>query len=133
MFFKMKKKTKISILLMFIATLFISAAQIMFKTAALNMQFEILTIFSELHKLFIPSFLVPVILGFILYGISAILVTFALKNGELSVLYPILATSFIWVMIIAFLIFNESVALINIIGIISIIAGISAIGYGAKI
>ncbi len=128
----MERQHRLSILLMIIATFLISAAQIMFKTAANNLQFGFSSFFSDLPDLFLPSFFFPVMLGFILYGTAALMVTFALKTGELSVLYPILATGFIWVMLFAYLLFEETITIINILGVFSIIAGISAIGYGAS-
>jgi multidrug transporter EmrE-like cation transporter len=127
----MNRQQRYSILLMIIATLLISGAQIMFKTGANNMRFEFSSFFSDLPNLIQPPFLIPVVLGFILYGAAAVMVTFALKSGELSVLYPILATGFIWVMLFAYVLFEETITMINILGVFSIIAGISAIGYGA--
>ena len=42
-----------------------------------------------------------VIGGMMLYGLSAILFIFALKSGSLSVLYPVIATSYVWVALLS--------------------------------
>lgn len=73
------------------------------------------------------------ILGMILYGIGAILLIFSLKGGELSVLYPLLASSFIWVSFLSMLFLNEKLSLIKYGGIILIITGIYFIGKGATL
>lgn len=68
-----------------------------------------------------------VILGMGIYGLSAVLFIVALKFGKLSILYPIIATSYIWVTLLSYYIFNEKITYINWIGIILIIAGITLI------
>ena len=38
----------------------------------------------------------PLILGFLFYGLGAVLLIIALKYGELSVLYPVISLSFVF-------------------------------------
>lgn len=68
-----------------------------------------------------------VLLGMALYGISAVLFIVALKYGNLSVLYPLIATSFIWVTLLATKLLGEPFSLINWLGIALIVGGVSLI------
>ncbi len=49
-----------------------------------------------------------IIAGFVLYAVSSIFFIFALKHGSLSVLYPIIATSYIWVALLAMIFLGET-------------------------
>ena len=51
---------------------------------------------------------VPLLMGYGLLGINTLLLSVALKNAELSVLYPIIALSYVWVMIASVVIFGET-------------------------
>lgn len=73
------------------------------------------------------------ILGYILYGISMLSLTVALKKGELSFLYPFVALTFVWVTIFSPIIFHtDHFVIIRFIGVISIVIGVSFIGFGSK-
>lgn len=74
----------------------------------------------------------PIILGLLCYGIGAVLLLIALKNGELSVLYPIVALSYIWVSLLAAQFFGEPMNLYKWMGVASIILGVSFIGKGSS-
>ena len=57
----------------------------------------------------------------------------AFKGGELSVLYPIIATSYVWVSIASpFFFETDYMTTSKWIGVFVIIGGISLIGWGAK-
>ena len=56
----------------------------------------------------------------------------SLRGGEVSVLYPIIATSYIWVSFLSIFFLNESMNNFKWLGVTSIIAGIILIGYGSK-
>lgn len=62
--------------------------------------------------------------GAFLYASSAILFVYSLKQGNLSILYPLIATSYIWVALLSFFFLKEAVSLLNVAGIGMIIAGI---------
>ena len=64
------------------------------------------------------------LIGVFLYAISAILFVWCLKQGNLSILYPLIATSYIWVSIFSFFILKEPFPVIKWLGIGLIIAGI---------
>ncbi len=70
------------------------------------------------------------ILGAISYGISTVMFIPALKYGELSVLYPFAATSYIWVTLFSKWFLKEEINSWKWIGIAIILIGVSFIGLG---
>jgi drug/metabolite transporter (DMT)-like permease len=73
-----------------------------------------------------------IIAGLALYVMGAVMLLFAFKGGEVTVLYPIIATSFAWVAIFSWILFGESLNLLKIGGIFLIIAGITILGFGSQ-
>jgi multidrug transporter EmrE-like cation transporter len=72
-----------------------------------------------------------IIAGIGCYGVSSILFIPALRGGDLSVLYPLVASSYIWVSIWSVIFLKERMTTLKIVGIGIIIAGISVIGLSA--
>lgn len=68
------------------------------------------------------------IIGAALYSLSTILFVPALKNGELSVLYPLVSTTYIWVIILSYKFLKEHINIYKLIGIIVIIVGVVLMG-----
>jgi len=62
-----------------------------------------------------------------LYGLSAMLFVWSLKHGDLSLLYPVIATSYIWVTILSVVFLNESFPVWKWLGVGMIIVGIAVI------
>lgn len=73
---------------------------------------------------------VYLIIGLFLYGISALFLIFALKFGELSVIYPIISVTFIWVTFISRFYLNEVIILRQYFGIAFILFGVFLINRG---
>jgi len=118
-----KKKTPFYAILMIIfCTLLTSFGQFFIKKGTAN----ILWNFSSI----ITNF--PFLFGFFLYGLGAIVLIFALKHGELSVLYPFIALSFIWVYLLSFFLLSEKITIFKWLGIVFIIVGVSFIGVGGS-
>lgn len=116
-------KTKLSsIILVLICTLFTSIGQVFYKFGANKLTLNFMAIITNYE----------LIIGLILYGASALLLLIALKNGELSVLYPVIATSYIWVAILSSIYFNEIINTYKIIGIFFIILGVTCVGIGGS-
>jgi drug/metabolite transporter (DMT)-like permease len=111
-----------AIFLMIFVTFLTSIAQIFYKIGANILKFDILSIITNL----------PLIIGIILYGTGAILFVIALKSGEVSVLYPVIATSYIWVSFLSKYLLNESLNIYKILGIIAIFAGVSLISLKSR-
>jgi multidrug transporter EmrE-like cation transporter len=74
----------------------------------------------------------PLIAGYALYGINTVMLVLALREGELSVLYPIIALTYVWVTLAAYIRLHEAPNLYKNIGVAAIIAGVIVIGRGAK-
>ena len=65
--------------------------------------------------------------GLALHGVGFVLLVIALKHGNLSILYPILATSYIWVALLSVHFLGEPFSVVQWIGIALIVGGISLI------
>ncbi|MBU0580502.1 MAG: EamA family transporter [Candidatus Margulisbacteria bacterium] len=73
----------------------------------------------------------PLIVGILIYALGTIIFIPALKYGELSVLYPIVGLSYVWVCIYSVILLKEKMTPLKWLGILTIIAGVSLIGIGA--
>ncbi len=116
-------KTKLwAIILVIFITFLTSSAQIFYKLGAEHLEYTFISLITNYYLL----------IGLVLYGIGAALIIVAFKGGEVSVLYPIIATSYIWVSLISGYLFHEIVNVYKWLGIIVIIIGISLISFGSK-
>ncbi|MBS3137663.1 hypothetical protein J4232_04475 [Candidatus Woesearchaeota archaeon] len=118
----MAKTKNWAIVVMIFTTFLTSIAQIFLKKGANVLQFDILSLITNYN----------LIIGIILYGLAAVLLIIALRGGELSVLYPMISTSYIWVALLASYFFGEILSTTKIIGIVAIIIGVTFIGIGSK-
>lgn len=78
----------------------------------------------NLKSLFHPH----IILGLLFYIIAVFLVIYALKKGELSVIYPIGALTYIWVAILSSRVLKEEVSIYQTISIFLIFIGVAIMG-----
>jgi undecaprenyl phosphate-alpha-L-ara4N flippase subunit ArnE len=116
-------KTKLwAILLMVFVTFLTTLAQIFYKWGVATLKFDFFSI--------ITNYLL--ITGVVIYAIGAALMILALRGGELSVLYPIIATSYIWVGMLSYFLFREDVSLLRWLGIFAIFFGVVFINIGSK-
>jgi drug/metabolite transporter (DMT)-like permease len=74
----------------------------------------------------------PLIAGLCIYAVSAVILVISLKYGELSVLYPVVALSFVWVNILSSYFLAEPLTILKWLGVVCIIVGVSCIGMGSK-
>ena len=117
----MKTQPWAIILVLFITAL-TSSAQLLYKLGADRLSSDLLMLLSNW----------PLLLGMLVYAIGAVLLIIALKHGEVTILYPIIATSYIWVALFSWLLFGESISYLKLMGIISIVVGIVLISFGSK-
>ncbi len=68
--------------------------------------------------------------GIIIYVLGTVVFVGALRYGELSVLYPFVATNYIWVSLLASKYLGEKMNIVKWLGILLIIIGVFAIGLG---
>ena len=71
-----------------ICTLVLSIGQVLMKYAVNSSE-------SILHEIFS----IPLLIGLIVYAIASILLIMALKDADLSLIYPFIALSFVWISI----------------------------------
>jgi len=70
--------------------------------------------------------------GLALLGLGFVLLTIALRFGRVTMIYPIIATSYVTVTILAFIFLQEPVGWKKIIAILFIISGVIIINMGDK-
>ena len=75
---------------------------------------------------------VPLLAGYCLYGLNTVLLVFALRDGELSILYPIIALTYVWVTILSVFLFHESLNIFKLAGIAVVVGGVAVMGKSAK-
>jgi multidrug transporter EmrE-like cation transporter len=75
---------------------------------------------------------IPLVAGYALYAVMTVLIVVAYKDGELSVLYPVISLSYVWVTALSFFIFHDTVNAYKMAGLALIIGGVAVIGRGAK-
>ena len=70
------------------------------------------------------------LLGFVLYGLGALTMIIAFRFGKMSVLHPILSSSYVIAVILSMTVLNESINTVKIIAICFVIVGVIFIGGG---
>ncbi|MFH1409290.1 MAG: multidrug transporter [Nanoarchaeota archaeon] len=108
--------------LVIFTTLLTATGSVLYKLGADSIQWTFLSIITNVF----------LISGIIVYLVSAALLLMALKGGDVSVLYPFIATSYIWVTILSSIIFSEVINVWKWFGVLSIIIGVSCIGIGSR-
>jgi len=111
-----------SILLVLFTTLLTSSAQILYKLGSNTLTFSFAGILKNYYFIF----------GLILYTIGGILIIISFRGGEVSVLYPIIAMSYIWVSFMSQVYLEETMNIFKWIGVLAIILGITSISFGSK-
>jgi multidrug transporter EmrE-like cation transporter len=109
---------KQSIVLVFFCTVLGAAAQVFMKIGG-----------TQIHGLDLRIFLnLPLMTGYALYACNTLMLMIALRDGELSKLYPIIALTFVWVNVLSVIFFHEQFNLWKLGGIVAIMAGVSVLG-----
>jgi len=108
--------------IVFFTTLLTSTAQIFWKSGIDKLEFNLLSIITNAN----------ILIGILLYSVGGILLILSFRGGEVSVLYPIIATSYIWVSILSIYFLNETMNIFKWLGVLTIIAGIVLIGFSSK-
>jgi len=74
----------------------------------------------------------PLFFGYVLYGLMTVLFVLALRDEELSILYPIIALTYVWVAALSVVIFKESLSLLRSVGVITIVTGVAVLGRSGR-
>ena len=73
---------------------------------------------------------VQLMAGLSLYGLFTLLLIFALRDGELSIIYPVIALNYVWVTFLSLLFFHETMNPFKACGITVIVLGVVVLGRG---
>lgn len=111
-----------AIILMIFCTALTSFAQVFYKKGSETLSFDFIGIITNYD----------IIIGLTLYAIGAAIMIYAFKFGEVTVLYPIITLSYVWVSLLSVHFFNEVMNTFKWLGVIIIMVGIVFIGFGGK-
>jgi multidrug transporter EmrE-like cation transporter len=120
-----EKARRFSIVLVFFCTVLGAAAQILMKAGTMEHPhsgaLQLLVAIFQNVKLF---------LGYAFYGLSTLVLVIALKYGQLSILYPVIALTYVWVTGLSVMIYNESVNPAKLAGLLTVVLGVAVLGKG---
>lgn len=112
-----------SLVLVFFCTLFGAAAQYLIKSSSMSMGHFSINALMVNYRLWA---------GLALYGISTILLILALRDGALSMLYPVISLTYVWVTLISVFAFHETITLSKGAGIAVICVGVALLGMNGE-
>ena len=70
--------------------------------------------------------------GPLLNGLGEVVGVLALREGELSLLYPIISLAYVWVTVASYFIFRDTINPLRLTGIVIIMIGVAMLGRGPK-
>jgi len=112
-----------SIALVALCTVLGAAAQILIKTGASALQGAgVVAMLTNVH----------ILAGYSLYGLFMAVLILALRDGELSILYPVISLTFVWVTVLSAIFFQETLTMTKLVGVATIVAGVAFLGMGPK-
>ena len=119
-----------SIALVFFCTLIGAGAQVLMKMGAHNLPAVgaaslIANPFIILKNIFLMA-------GLSLYGVFTMLLILALRDGELSIIYPVIALTYVWVTFLSLMLFHETMNPFKACGITVIVLGVMVLGSGGR-
>ena len=111
-----------AVILVCCCTLTGAAAQILMKVGMTHFRLEAWAILTNL----------PLMAGYALYGLNTLLLVLALRDGQLSMLYPIIALTYVWVTLLSYTLLREPPNAFKNMGIAIIMIGVAVLGRGGK-
>jgi multidrug transporter EmrE-like cation transporter len=122
-----KPNATFSIVLVFLCTLLGAGAQILMKSGVATLHGGSLAglvaaIFTNWR----------IFAGFALYGLSTGLLVVSLKYGQLSILYPVIALTYVWVTALSVYVYGEVLNSWKMLGLVTVVFGVAMIGRGMK-
>jgi len=109
-----------SIAMVFGCTILGAVGQILIKLGANTLTHTT----SPVAMLTTPSLFI----GYVFYGLMTVLFVFALRHEELSILYPIISLTYVWVAGLSTVFFGESLGWLRTLGIVAIVLGVAVLG-----
>jgi multidrug transporter EmrE-like cation transporter len=118
-------KRRLAIFIVLACTWLVAAAQYLIKLGANHLSH------AGLLATLIGIFTIPQLFaGYCLYGVFTVMFVYALRHGELSILYPLIALGYVWVTITAVVAFHDTMNPLKLAGLAVIIAGVAVLGWG---
>ena len=111
-----------SLLLVFTCTILGAAAQLLIKTGMNHFSPHLVALATNL----------PLIGGYVLLGINTLMMVLALKDGEMSLLYPIIALTYVWTTLLSYTLLGEPSNMYKNVGIVIIVLGVAVMGRRGK-
>jgi drug/metabolite transporter (DMT)-like permease len=108
-----------SVLLISFCTLISAAAQILMKVGMSHV--------TKLDPIALATN-VTLVAGYALYGVFCLMMILALRQGELSLIYPIISLAYVWVTVLSYFIFHDSINPLKLTGIVTIMTGVAMLG-----
>lgn len=126
----LSKRSNKSIYMVLGCTVFAATAQVLLKFGADHLMpvikpADISTWMPFLMALLSNYYL---LLGYCFHSGNALLLILALRDGELSVLYPIISLSYVWVNLLSMYFFHEHMNVWKAAGILLVILGVALLG-----
>ena len=122
-------------LIVFSCTFIGAVAQILMKLGTAHLGSHITLTDVVRNPVLFVSFCLGIItnfklfMGYCLLGVQTVLMAMALKGQELSKLYPIIALTYVWVILLSLVILpDEHMNFFRTIGIVFIVGGVSVLG-----
>src|SRR5580698_8705673 len=119
-----------SIYLVLGCTVFAAAAQVLMKFGATHAMPQMILTDPSTWMPFATALLgnYMLVLGYVVQSGNALLLILALRDGELSMLYPIIALTYVWVNLLSMYFFNEHMNIWKALGIALVIGGVALLG-----
>jgi drug/metabolite transporter (DMT)-like permease len=117
-------KRRLAIFIVLACTLLVAIGQYLIKLGANRLSH------AGLLATTIGIFTIPQLFaGYCLYAVFTVMFIYALRHGELSILYPLIALGYVWVTITAVIALHETLNSLKIVGLIVIMCGVGLLGW----
>jgi drug/metabolite transporter (DMT)-like permease len=116
--------------IMFLCTLLGAAGQLFIKMGAAgsNVHAPWTTAAGAWANLFAMASNPQLVFGYSLYAVMTVLFVVTLRDEELSVVYPVIALTYVWVTMLSVIFFHEAVNWAKAAGVIVIVLGVAILG-----
>lgn len=124
------KRSNKSIYMVLGCTVFAAAAQVLLKFGATHPMPPVSPSNAATWKPFLLALLgnYQLLLGYVAHSGNALLLILALRDGELSMLYPIIALTYVWVNLLSMYFFHDQMNVWKGLGIALVIGGVALLG-----
>jgi drug/metabolite transporter (DMT)-like permease len=124
------KRSNKSIYLVLGCTVFAAAAQVLLKFGATHAMPQMIPANPSTWMPFALALLgnYMLVLGYCVQSGNALLLILALRDGELSLLFPIIGLTYVWVLLLSMYFFHDQMNFWKMLGIALVIGGVALMG-----